>query len=734
MKQFFVILLALVLGAYVRLEAQQTEKAPSPYQSLESSSPVLNMEGPEAMWDIEFNYEADNALGFASLAGALYFGEAFWVSQWNSETLFSLDSAGNPIDTFTVATGPTNLSGTRSLTADDTSIYIANNTTTIHQIDPATRSRIGAINTTAIAGQGIRFATYDPSANNGNGGFWVGNFNTDIRLISRTGAVLQTITAATHGLGGMYGAAYDGQSLGGPYLWVFHQSNGPSSGTISALSLLKGGLPTGEIRDASADLTMTSTELAGGLFISDDLIAGKRILGGMLQSGNLFGYDLDLVVFDDDAVGVSVAPSPAYTKVPEVFAVPVGGFKVAVLNQGITDPMNIDVTISVDSAGNTVYSGMTTTATNVPRYGRDTVTVGGTFSPIGKGNYEIVATATAPNGTEDDPSDDRTTFPYSVTDSVYSRDTDNFNSNYNFFARGYAGAVFDIPNTAYIKGVEVVLGTSANQVGDTIYAVCAAVTGGFPDNFLALRGKAQIVTAGKNTYLLEFPVSLPVTPNTQWLFGIYKSDSISIAATTDYYEPGYNFFSGAALGWAPSGVASTRFIRPIIATCDGFRLNATSTPDNGTGNGSVSVSLKGASGAVTFQWDDPNNSTSPSVTGLAAGTYRVTVTDQNGCSGIDSVTVGSNVSIEDELALGIQKWELFPNPTNGIVQAKLMLNQPTEVSWEVLDLMGKVIQQSTSSQNLLHEKTFDLSQMASGVYVVKVHTALGTAHKTLVLK
>lgn len=734
MKQFSILFSLLLIGFCLSTSAQQMDKAPVVQTSLESSTPVHDFMIPEVMWDIEFNYDAETSLGFASLAGAVYFNDEFWVSQWNSETLFSLDSAGTPLDTFVIAAGPVNISGTRAMTADDTSIYIGNAGTTIYQVDPATRTRIGVINTTTFAnGQGVRFITYDPSADNGNGGFWIGNFNTEIRLISRSGAVLQTIPTTVHGLGGMYGAAYDGQSPGGPYLWVFHQSNGPSSGVISQLSLVKGGVPTLEIRDVARDLTGNPNELAGGLFISDSLIAGKRILGGMLQSGNLFGYDLDFRIDTNDAVGVMVMPSPAYTQVPELFAFPVTDFTVEVLNQGITDPLSIDVTISVDSAGSTIYTGMSTN-TSVTRYGRDTLVAPGIFSPIGKGNYELVATATAANGMEGDPSDDRTVFPYAVTDSVYARDNGNNNFTYNFFAPGFAGALFDIPSAGFVKAVEVVLNDVERQAGDTIYAVATASTNGFPDNFLALRGTPQIVNANQSTYYLPFPVSLPVNANSEWLFGIYKSDSISIASTTDFYEEGYNYFSGSILGWAPSGVASTRFIRPIIATCDGFAIAASASPDNGTGNGTVSVSFRGASGAINFQWDDPNFSTSPSVTGLSTGTYTITVTDANGCSATASATVGSNVSIEDELSKGIQEWKLYPNPTNGQFTSSLSLVQASEVSWEVVDLMGKVLQEKVSAQDFVHKQSFNLADLPAGVYVVKVHTALGTAHKTIVLK
>lgn len=59
----------------------------------------------------------------------------------------------------------------------------------------------------------------------------------------------------------------------------------------------------------------------------------------------------------------------------------------------------------------------------------------------------------------------------------------------------------------------------------------------------------------------------------------------------------------------------------------------------GGSNGIATVSASGGTGGFSFQWDDPGASMFASVPDLPAGTYRVTVTDLNGCSAVDSVAV-----------------------------------------------------------------------------------------------
>ena len=72
----------------------------------------------------------------------------------------------------------------------------------------------------------------------------------------------------------------------------------------------------------------------------------------------------------------------------------------------------------------------------------------------------------------------------------------------------------------------------------------------------------------------------------------------------------------------------------------------------GDGSGSATVIAAGGSGSYTFQWNDPLNQQTATASGLAAGNYSVTVTDNNGCADpvIVSVSIGGPVT---ELELSI---------------------------------------------------------------------------------
>ena len=76
----------------------------------------------------------------------------------------------------------------------------------------------------------------------------------------------------------------------------------------------------------------------------------------------------------------------------------------------------------------------------------------------------------------------------------------------------------------------------------------------------------------------------------------------------------------------------------IILNVASFNLTANKTDATcGNSDGTASVVPPVGSGPFTYEWS--NGRTTPSVSGLAAGNYSVTVTDATGCSGVTTVTI-----------------------------------------------------------------------------------------------
>ena len=67
-------------------------------------------------------------------------------------------------------------------------------------------------------------------------------------------------------------------------------------------------------------------------------------------------------------------------------------------------------------------------------------------------------------------------------------------------------------------------------------------------------------------------------------------------------------------------------------------ITQTNVACNGGSNGSATVSVTGGTPAYTYSWA-PSGGTAATATGLAAGTYTVTITDANACTSTKSVTI-----------------------------------------------------------------------------------------------
>ncbi len=84
-----------------------------------------------------------------------------------------------------------------------------------------------------------------------------------------------------------------------------------------------------------------------------------------------------------------------------------------------------------------------------------------------------------------------------------------------------------------------------------------------------------------------------------------------------------------------------------ISTATGSQTNASC---NGETNGSASVTPSGGTPGYTYSWS-PSGGTAATATGLAAGTYTVTVTDANGCTATRNYTLTEPAAIDATITL-----------------------------------------------------------------------------------
>ena len=139
-------------------------------------------------------------------------------------------------------------------------------------------------------------------------------------------------------------------------------------------------------------------------------------------------------------------------------------------------------------------------------------------------------------------------------------------------------------------------------------------------------------------------------------------------------------------------------------------------------DGTIDITVSGGTEPYTYSWAGPGfTSEDEDVTGVAAGDYTVTVTDDNGCE-VTSTTIVV-VSGLDEM-VNLIDVTLFPNPTQGLVEVQFKGLMGESVTAVIVDGLGReVSREDLGNLSGAHLQRMDLSSFESGVYYLRLEVA-----------
>jgi len=155
-------------------------------------------------------------------------------------------------------------------------------------------------------------------------------------------------------------------------------------------------------------------------------------------------------------------------------------------------------------------------------------------------------------------------------------------------------------------------------------------------------------------------------------------------------------------------------IVPVIEIGLSFDVINETAPN--ANNGAINLSATGGAGGFSYLWS--NGATTQDLTGLAGGTYTVTVTDAAGCTTTSSVTVNTTSNTE-EAAL-FEQFLLSPNPSKGIATLSLKLHKSSALRVEIRDVAGRLIWEKSSVETDALNMPIDLSNSPAGMYTISV--------------
>lgn len=203
-------------------------------------------------------------------------------------------------------------------------------------------------------------------------------------------------------------------------------------------------------------------------------------------------------------------------------------------------------------------------------------------------------------------------------------------------------------------------------------------------------------------------IQIDVTLNGGATSATYLWDDMSATTTEDLTGVGAGTYSVTVTD-DNSCVASTSV---TISEPTALSGSGTSTDELVGMDGTIDLTVTGGTAPYTFSWTGPNGftSTDEDPTGLEAGTYDVTITDDNGCTTTVQVIVGTQVSVYEQDGLAIN---LYPNPSNGDFTLVSNVNHGQLI---VRDALGRELH----VQNVIGNQTdVNLNVNESGIYFVE---------------
>ena len=201
----------------------------------------------------------------------------------------------------------------------------------------------------------------------------------------------------------------------------------------------------------------------------------------------------------------------------------------------------------------------------------------------------------------------------------------------------------------------------------------------------------------------------------------------SVSISLEPYEGEALQFSFLLL-WPGEGDFWANFDDVAVRRCAAnLALMADVDDSNAFGDNGIVTIIPGE-GLSPYIFDWNTGDSTATADSLAVGEYMVTVTDAVGC--VDEITFSVDLDVAtDEPSEVLQDLNVYPNPTSGLLELRLELENATELHAEVYDLTGRRMLSKALGRQISLNEQIDFSTLPNGIYLLRLRA--GNAARTI---